>query len=328
MISHMNAVLQPALALAPETFIGDIVAGLSVHGIPAAVRSHNHGPIYNWLISLSQLQGISDQTAWSYAGRHGLLSWLDVEIALISAPGCSLLRSYWDFHGCGYSKSAQTCSNSNHLPKCPLPAHPLRKGRLNQCAYSLYLFFRDVCDGDFVTWIDRRLAAADLGSEYSNRARLMRTAVLQPLTHIHGLSNKILSMALADLLLGSDPDRERWVTTGASMIAIDTLVHNFMHRTGILGRASAVHPYGDPCYGKAGCAEILEEFARAVDATTFNPSFPASFPRFIQSAIWRFCAQTHSNVCNGNMIDDSRRCENAHCPAFAKCDRVCLRPHA
>ena len=120
--------------------------------------------------------------------------------------------------------------------------------------------------------------------------------------------NKILSMALADLLLGSDPDRERWVTTGASMIAIDTLVHNFMHRTGILARSGAAHPYGDRCYGKAGCAEILEEFARAVDATKFNPSFPAFFPRFIQSAIWRFCAQTHSNVCNGNMIDDSRRC--------------------
>src|SRR3954451_15087867 len=56
--------------------------------------------------------------------------------------------------------------------------------------------------------------------------------LLQPLAEIHGVSNKLLSMALADLFLGGDPDRERWVVTGASMIAIDTLVHNFLHRQG------------------------------------------------------------------------------------------------
>ena len=38
-------------------------------------------------------------------------------------------------------------------------------------------------------------------------------------------------MAFANLLLGADPSRERWVTTGASMVAIDTLVHNWLHRT-------------------------------------------------------------------------------------------------
>jgi hypothetical protein len=33
-------------------------------------------------------------------------------------------------------------------------------------------------------------------------------------------------MALADLLLGAAPNRERWMMTGASMVAVDTLVHN------------------------------------------------------------------------------------------------------
>ena len=91
------------------------------------------------------------------------------------------------------------------------------------------------------------------------------------------------------------------------------------------GRSGAAHRYGDRCYGKSGCAEIVEDFARSVDATKFNPSFPAFFPRFIQAAIWRFCAQTHSNICNGNMIDDAERCRNRHCPAFAQCDRMCLK---
>ena len=50
----------------------------------------------------------------------------------------------------------------------------------------------------------------------------MGAALLEPLGHIYGIGSKIWSMALADLLLGADPARERWVTTGAAMIVIDT----------------------------------------------------------------------------------------------------------
>ena len=131
-------------------------------------------------------------------------------------------------------------------------------------------------------------------------------------------------MALADFLLGADPARERWVTTGASMIAVDTLVHNFLHRTGTLRRFDAEHPYGPACYGPNGCAEIIEGLARHIDARAFNPDFPACFPRFIQSAIWSFCAAGGLDTCNGNRIDDRRGCENCHCPAFSRCDRIAL----
>jgi hypothetical protein len=41
------------------------------------------------------------------------------------------------------------------------------------------------------------------------------------------------------------------------MIAIDTLVHNFLHRTGILERLGAGHPYGLGCYQPNGCADIM-----------------------------------------------------------------------
>ncbi len=44
------------------------------------------------------------------------------------------------------------------------------------------------------------------------------------------------SMILPELLLVGDPDRERWVTTGASFVAVDSLVHNHLNRTGILRR--------------------------------------------------------------------------------------------
>ena len=108
------------------------------------------------------------------------------------------------------------------------------------------------------------------------------------------------------------------------MIAVDTLVHNFLHRTGTLRRFDAEHPYGPACYGPNGCAEIIEGLARHIDVREFNPDFPACFPRFIQSAIWSFCAAGGLDTCNGNRIDDRRGCENRHCPAFADCDRIAL----
>jgi hypothetical protein len=201
----------------------------------------------------------------------------------------------------------------------------LRNGRLNQAAYSLFLFMRDVANGDFVGWIDRRLADADLASA-SDRAARLRQAVVEPLTHAYGVSNKVLSMALADFLLGGDAQRVVWIEAGAVMIAVDTLVHNFLHRTGIQGRLGKNHPYGTACYAPAGCSEILERIAGNIDARRFNPAFPTNFPRFVQHAVWLFCAQGGLDECNGRQIDDRKRCTRNECPVFRLCDRVPLKP--
>jgi hypothetical protein len=83
------------------------------------------------------------------------------------------------------------------------------------------------------------------------------------------------------------------------MIAVDTLVHNFLHRTGILRTFRASHSYG-------GCFAVLDAIAHAVDASQFHP---ACFPRFIQFAIWHFCAAHGRAVCNERNIDDTRRCQ-------------------
>ena len=41
-------------------------------------------------------------------------------------------------------------------------------------------------------------------------------------------------------------------------MAVDTLVHNFLHRTGILKRLKAEHPYGVALLPRAGgCADII-----------------------------------------------------------------------
>jgi hypothetical protein len=106
----------------------------------------------------------------------------------------------------------------------------------------------------------------------------MREAVLGPLRQVYGVSDKVLSVALSSLLLGGGRGRARWAEVGGSLIAIDTLVHNFLARTGILARANAGHPYGPACYRPGGCATIIEVLASAIDAREFNPSFPPIFP--------------------------------------------------
>jgi hypothetical protein len=199
----------------------------------------------------------------------------------------------------------------------------LRNGRLNQMAYSLYFFIRDVADGDLVGWLDRQLQRADQPHDANRPARLT-AAVVEPLRHVYGVSDKILNMALSSVLLAAPKGREVWLEAGGSMIAIDTLVDNFLHRTGVLSRFGAEHAFGQACYQPSRCAEIISYVAQRIDVRSFNLSFPATFPRFVQHAIWRYCAQQGLDVCNGNRIDDRKSCGNIYCQIRKYCDRTSL----
>jgi hypothetical protein len=129
------------------------------------------------------------------------------------------------------------------IDSCPLPTH---NGNLNQLAYSLFLFIRDIANGDLVGWIDARLAVAEPGPAEGRIGR-RQAAVMGPLAGVHGASNKVLNMSLSDLLIACNGHRPAWGQVGGGLIAIDTLVHNFLFRTGILRRARASHTYGPQC---------------------------------------------------------------------------------
>jgi hypothetical protein len=149
-------------------------------------------------------------------------------------------------------------------------------------------------------------------------------AVIEPLSYVHGLSFKVLSMGLSALLLAGDPKRVAWRVAGAHIIAIDTLVHNWLHRTGILRGLDAEHAYGPGCYGDWRCTDIIRAVANEIDASAYNSEYPRVFPRFVQHSIWRFCSQQGLDQCNGNRIDDSRRCQLSDCILFDDCARIKL----
>ena len=274
-------------------------------------------------MSALSYQGISDRVAYEYMERHGQATWSDLECNLAGPVSCPKLKSYWHFSGCRYDKTSRTCAEPDHINQCPLPTYRLRNGRLNQTAYSLYLFIRDVADGDLVGWIDSQLKDAD-DPTVTDRLGRMREALIEPLRQVYGVADKVLTMALSCILLAAPKDRPRWIEVGGSMIAIDTLVHNFLHRTGILQRFDADHYYGTACYQLGGCADIVALVAEQIDAQAFNPRFPAVFPRFVQHAIWRYCAQSGLDVCNGNRINDRKSCANIYCRLYSICDRIPL----
>jgi hypothetical protein len=305
------------------SYLDDIRADLRDRGIIRALKDHDTPALFDWLVETLSFQGISDAVAAGYIAQHGNARWADVDEGLSRKPSCPKLTGYWRFYDCRYHKGSGTCAEPGHIDACPLPRHPLRNGRLNQMAYSLFLFMRDVVDNDFVGWIDSQLDTVNI--QTPGRLAALREAIIGPLRNVYGVSDKVLAMGLSNLLLAGGNRRPLWVEVGATFVAVDTLVHNFLHRTGILKRLGADHLYGDRCYRPAGCAEILHLLAAHNDARQFNPAFPATFPRFVQSAIWRYCAENGLAICNGNQIDDDASCDNRHCQLFRRCDRIALR---
>jgi hypothetical protein len=324
-INHAVRLIHAVCGLAGSaTWIDDIRANLRADKVQAAIRNRNTAVVFDWLMAALSYQGIADAVAYDYMERHGRAAWRDIDQKLGHGVSCPKLKSYWHFHGCRYNKGSRTCAEPDHIGVCPLPSHDLRNGHLNQAAYSLFLFIRDIADGDLIGWIDAQLAAAN-GPPGPHRLTRMAAALIDPLREIYGVSDKVLAMALSSLLLGAPKKMVLWAEVGGSMIAIDTLVHNFLHRTGILARFNANHLYGPACYRPGGCAEIIQAVAERIDARQLNPCFPQTFPRFVQHAIWRYCSQSGLDVCNGNRIDDGRRCENKDCRVRLMCDRLALR---
>lgn len=299
-----------------EAGSSNLVASPEIRSI---IERSDSAALFDWLIIELSYQGISDRVAAAYLRKHGSITWADIDRSLSAQPPCPKLKSYWHFHRCGYTKSRATCSQPEHYPRCPLPKYRLRNGRLNQTAFSLHLFIRDQADGNLIDWIDKRLSTPPV--EATNRVLGAGTRLLAPLRHIYGVADKTLSMTLATILLSAGPSKPSWGKFGKSLVAVDTLVHNFLHRTGLIRVFGRAHRYGARCTGEAGCTYAIERIARHVNARDFSAAYASYFPRFVQHAIWRYCAADHLNTCNGTKLDDRKRCDNRYCVLFDSCQR-------
>ena len=153
----------------------------------AAIERRDSAALFDRLTLYFSFQGISDEIAANYMRRHGQATWRVVRKNMSKRPTCPKLKSYWHFHGCRYEKAKHSCAEPDHIGTCPLPSHRLRNGHLNQLAYSLYLFIRDVADGDLVTWIDDRL---DQANDQAAQDAIGRPGdvLIEPLRNVYGVS--------------------------------------------------------------------------------------------------------------------------------------------
>jgi hypothetical protein len=306
-----------------STYLEDTIEWVWRTGITQAVADHDTPALFAWLVDGFSYQGISDQIADAYIAAHGGADWGSIKSALRRPKSrCPKLKNFEAYRGCRYRKTIQTCGNLDALPSCPVATLPLRKGSLNEQAFSLFFFIRDRCRGDLVAFIDDVLRSTADEPDPGNTGR---EALLAAFGAVKGVSRKLLSMMLSALLIGAGQNRPNWMQVGSSMVAIDSLVHNHLHRTGILAAYDANHPYGQRCYNKNGCEAIVRDLANRFDARAINPVYPKSFPRLVQHAIWRFCATRELNICNGRNIDDDVSCELDWCPLRRGCSRIPLR---
>jgi hypothetical protein len=309
----------------PTTFLDDILRSAQTTGLSAAIETRNTPRLFDAILPAFSYQGISDTVAREYMRRNGSATWRQIRKSLASNPTCPRLKTYWHYHQCRYDKGSGTCAEPDHVARCPVPSHRLRNGRLNQTAYSFFLFIRDLVGQDFVGWIDQQVASISAKPTDPTFDHQLQEAVIGPMRHVYGVSDKILAMTLSDILMSASSSRPLWLRAGQAMIAVDTLVHNFLHRTGILTACDGDHTFGAACYRAGGCADILRTVANLIDARQFNPTFPRAFPRFVQHAVWRYCAADGLNICNGNQIDDRQPCQSRHCAIFAFCGRKPLK---
>ncbi|WP_244471732.1 hypothetical protein [Methylobacterium sp. ARG-1] len=93
-LNHLYRVVEPALAVAPATFLNHLQAHQKSNGVLQAVASCDSAPIFDWMVSLVPLQGISDQIASRYAEQHGGVTKAEIQGDLPVPQGCSRLTSY------------------------------------------------------------------------------------------------------------------------------------------------------------------------------------------------------------------------------------------
>jgi hypothetical protein len=147
-LDHAVRVVHGVCCLAGSaSLIDDLRAELRTEDVPSAIRRHDSATLFDWLTAALSYQGISDRVASDYMERHGRARWRDIDAKLSRGATCPKLQSYWHYYGCRYDKISRTCAEPDHIDGCPVLSHDLRNGRLNQTAYSLYLFIRDIADG-------------------------------------------------------------------------------------------------------------------------------------------------------------------------------------
>ena len=262
-------------------------------------------------------QGVSDTAARVWLSKNGVPDF-DVLKEALCADTCEHLSSLNALASCGYKKRQNTCARVKRLDQCIVPRLLTRRGLFAQMAVGLTMWAHEHAGMTIVDWGLNALVLKN-GSSRSASDHLA-----DDLARIPGISVKVARMILADLMLGVAKGDQRLVSIAAETVVVDRVVHNLLRRTGALAHAGKPHPFGEGCYKPGGCADLIFEVSKRIDARQFDDRWPAFSPRLVQHALWRFGAADQLRTCNSNQIPTGQRCGLSGCPAKGSCARLAI----
>lgn len=264
------------------------------------------------LFEIANYQGMSDRAASSWLLTNGNPDFQQLALRL-THERCECAGSVDGISGCGYLRSQRVCSRPALLARCIVPTIPARKGQLARLAVALSYWAKDLPDQNLGMWARSKLKRGD--------HRAGGAAMVEDLKRLPGVSDKVANMIASDVAIGLSTGSDALLSAGASLIVVDSLVHNLLLRTGAIFAVGKPHAFGSGCYALGGCLELIVSFSETIDAHMYNPAWPRLAPRMLQHALWRFCAGNEFNVCNGNQIHAGTKCETSFCPASKWCAR-------
>jgi hypothetical protein len=302
-VKMIKKVIEDQLKLFDAPFVDDHpelkdILQQMIHGTKATKSIK----LYQYLMEAFLYTGGSDQSNMGHYRKQKVKPTFNrIKKALVSAE-CPKLVSFDSFIDCGYRKTARTCNQPDLLESCPLPKFDMKRGGLNQMVFSLYFFLRDVCRNDFYHFVT---AHFDPGELRAGQAKGQVQGFTETFSQVYNVGPKLVDMAFSHLFFTQYPGWD-YRKVGAEMVAIDTLVHNFLQRTGTLEEYKKPHKYGPACHTQKGCLGVIEAIAREIDCRKYNKNYPTYFPRLVQLYIWTYCSMDGENICNGNKCKEGR----------------------
>lgn len=279
-IAHQKLFVEIYLRDSPDV---EAIIYQLIHGKP----QYKSIKLYQYLVEALLLSGGGDQSNQGYYAKQSHKPSFNRIKRAVKAAQCPKLATFETFQGCGYPKGPNRCNEPAFVKTCPLPKFDMKRGALNHMAFSLNFFLRDVAGGDFYTFT-RQHFGTDGPADGTINGGL--DGFIGQITTIANVGPKLAHLALSGLFLTAYPGWD-YRRVGEQMIAVDSLVHNFLHRTGILAGYGSNHQYGPRCHTENGCLGVIRDLATRIDCREFNPTLPAHFPRFVQYHLWAYCGQ-------------------------------------
>ena len=253
-----------------------------IHGKP----HHKSINLYQYLVEAFLLSGGGDQSNHGYYAKQKRKPTFNRVKQAVKAGQCPKLATFETFKGCGYRKTTKKCNELTFLRSCPLPTFDMKRGALNHMVFSLYFFLRDVAGRNFYAYVRQHFGQGQPSAVTIND---LLDGFIGKITTIANVGPKLAQMALSCLFLTAYPGWD-YRRVGAHIIAVDSLIHNFLHRTGIR-TATLDHAYGPRCHGQNRCLGVIHDLAKRIDCREFNPTLPPCFPRFVQYHISAYCGR-------------------------------------